>query len=273
MKLITLATPFLFMRERPLPRWLFFILPLYLLIFALIMNPDGPEVINILVIAWACLGILAFPLSLIIYRTGRSSPAPGFMDLLKGKATLDEEKVITVPEIDPDRLYVIRGLGDEAAGSLGAAQLGNWVMTRLVNAFSNWVPLLFWTIIGGIVLSIIVTWINEWIGGGVNLDELMETVLGYGIGGLIIGPLVALPVIAGFVALSNLPFGADSLFWNYHAQTTAEASPLGASRVLVVGTRQFRYDKLSHGVYEDREAIKAIITRLESGSDTGADTG
>lgn len=261
-KVITLATPFLFMRERRLPRKLMAVLLGYFIV-ALMFAASPTGVISIAVIClavWCLLSILAFPVSMLLYSRGRSSPPLG--DLFRGRATLRESDRITVNVLDMERLFVIRGLGDEASGSLAAAQLINWIMTRLVGLFGNWLALLLW--------ALVILVVGYAVGNLTGVSAALVDKAGMGFASVVLfGPLIALPLIAGFVALSNFPFGLDSLFWVYYAQSTAEPAPRGESRVLIVGTRQFHYDKLSHGVYEDVEAIEAVVNDVAPWSYAG----
>jgi hypothetical protein len=291
-KVITLATPFLFMRERLLPRWLFLVLPLFLGLSTLTIGVGG--IFTILLFVFFLIGFAAFPLSLGLYWAGRSSASLKIRDLITCNAARDEAEVITASHMEPpDRLYIIRGMGDEATGGLAAAQLTNWVMARLLAAYGNWMGVLVRTVIGGIALALIFSifslTFNFFLSAicsipvdavqptgfcGMQIDtdfipkldeDFIPTIIAFAVRcGMVVAVIavIALPLIAIFVALSNLPFGLDSLFWNYHAQSTAESSPLGTSEVVVVGKHQFNYGALSHGVYEDKDAIKAIVAHI-----------
>ncbi len=261
-KLITLATPFLFMRERPLSKLLFLILPLscWVSYLDLTVQPvSQAPLLPTLIFMWSFIGLVAFPLSLLLYWVGRSSPPLALWDLISGNATRAEAQLITPPHIDPARLYIIRGIGDEASVSLGAAQLINWIMTRLIDAYRNYGRFVMIAFAALIVISIAAESYAPW---EAILNSIGDLVAG-GFVAILLIPLAILPLIAGFVAMSNFPFGTDTLFWSYFAQTTAEPSAPGASHSLVVGTRHFHYHKLSHGVYEDVEAIRAIIARIK----------
>lgn len=273
-KVTTLATPFLTMRRRPLPKKLFVMLPLLLLtsligalVVAVELSMPPQEIPHGWLTAigiWSLLGIASAALFLRSLRLYRRVPAPPRLrDILLSRAVPREADRLSARAARPDRLLVIRGLGDEASGLLGAAQLSAWMMAKIAVALKVRTVLIVLALIfiagvattpGDIAPQALEnrTSIPDYL---VNLFFLV-----------ILAGFLGAQLIAGLVAIANLPFGADSLFWNFHAQTTAEPAPPGISRLLVVGhpgSAGEAPEELAHSLYEDPAAIRAVLAHVE----------
>ena len=270
----TLATPFLTMRRRPLPKKLFVMLPVLLLtsllgalVVALELGippqriPDGwLTAIGV----WSLLGIgsaVLFLRSLQLYR--RVPSPPRLRDILLSRAVPREADRLSAHPVSTDRLLVIRGLGDEASGLLGAAQLSAWMMAKVAVALKVRTVLILLALI--FVAAVVATPGDIAPKGLENRTSIPDYLVSLFFL-VILGGFLGAQLIAGLVAIANLPFGADSLFWNFHAQTTAEPAPPGISRLLVVGhpgSAEEAPEELAHSLYEDPAAIRGVLARIE----------
>jgi len=274
---VTLATPFLQLRARALPRFLFWF-GLLAVSFALLaaglhlVYRDASAwllVVTAVVLFGFTLCLLIFVSSVLAYRV-RQFPAVSLLKLRR-RVFLDEElRRFRHPPIDFKKLLILRPVGDEASGVLVAAQFLSWALTSYMR-FLEWVRKKAWAlwrgvvvVIGFVLIAVVV--VNLF---GVKARELIpplgqaEPWVGV-IGSLFwSGGAVALGMAAllgtVLLLLATAPFGWDAIFWSLFAATTAEPSPPGPSRVVQVGMDLDDHTGLVHSrIYENSEAIREI---------------
>ncbi len=269
-KLITLATPFLTMQKRELPRSLFALMGLLLLgaVGSLVEAAGGSDSGGQLAlsIGYGTFGVgafLAFVVSVLLYR--KRNPVPVFRDLVLGKGVERDAAAISAPEIKSDRLLVMRGLGDEAAGLLGAAQLSSWGMSKIATRLTTRL-LIRYAIIWLLTLLAFFT-VAATFNDSDELSPFENAVADASVIVLAIVFVVAI-VTPGFIVFANLPFGLDTLFWNFHARTTADPVPLGGAQMLQVRQRDSATEitqETSHSLYDDPPAVRAMVARVLGG--------
>jgi hypothetical protein len=274
---VTLATPFLQLTPRALPR---FLLWLGLITGGVALLVAGVHLVYRDGTAWVlvvtAVVLLGFTLCLLIsissvlaYRV-RKFRAVSLLKLRRREFLDEELRRFRHPPIDFEKLLILRPVGDEASGGLVAAQFLSWAFTSFMR-FLEWVrkkALALWrggvTVVGFVVLAVLIVGLF-----GVKARELIpslgpaEDLVGI-IGSLFLsGGAVALGMAAlmgtFLLLLATAPFGWDAIFWSLFAATTAEPSPPGPSRVVQVGMDLDDHTGLVHSrIYENSEAIREI---------------
>ncbi len=301
-RVTTLATPFLSMRWRRLPRLLFWLIvsgPLAL-IAAIPLAFVTPWLAAVIApLAVASLVVLAIlTASLRIHRRGDSTNIAIENYLMSENVSREiverEAKLLRVPDLEDGRLFVIRADGDEAGYLLGAARFASrlWakilaglehgsVARGLVNYIAifvnvGFVAVLLWGVIGALNEEAILRcaeegiceswWLQLW---AITSFEIANVYLGVAFAGLV-AFVVGVPIVSLGVSLllatANLPFGRDMLFWNLRSDIKVRAAP-EAGPDLRLSRRSGR--QLAHSVYEDDDAVKEVVARVASRS-TGA---
>lgn len=242
-RVATLGTPFLSMVARPFPTGIllgallmFVIVVLFSVQFLMEQGTPGNLRYLLLLLNWAVMAtsvlfsVVLFGWSLLAYHRGgtassgcasSTSPARGSLwDLAAGKRVHVEADCVSSPAIAPDRLFVVRAQGDEAAGALGAAQLFAWVLESLL--WRNRPRLLKGLAVTFGVLAVL---------AGVVL-VLVHGSKGFAMWDSAAGQALYLASTGGIVGCTLLvltywPFGTDMLFWALFANVTAGPSPIG----------------------------------------------
>lgn len=273
-RVTTLATPFISLRKRMLPGSLIFFLgidTLLLWIFAVLSPLALAGALHqrdwwgaaLWLIVFSVCGPLsvAIPASIMTYRRGTQATL-GNWDLFLGKGAAQAVIECNPPSLKPRQLLVVQGVGDEAAGLLGGAQLASWLSSRIL-AFTTYENAqIVWGVyfVGALLLS-----------GAASLlsrlpairDDLPDVVMS--LPALVLALTLGLGFAAGlvvglFLTIANMPFGLDTLFLNLHTQLTAETSPVGTYSVQRISNPAG--GDLAHGVYNRPLAIQAVANRV-----------
>jgi hypothetical protein len=273
-RVTTLATPFITMRRRPLPARVFVGLALLFLgavpaaLIALPLQMGNPWSWWI---AWTVTaGLAAVGLAGSARTTSRGPGGFRLRDIVTGKAVLAYARAITARTLSSGRLLVLRGLGDEAAGVLGGAHMATWIMSAIARALTlgqflkRVLQIYAISFLFVIMLSLSPIELLEATTSNIidNLAELgVNAIVALGIAML----LLIVVVIPALVSFANLPFGTDTLIWNFFAQTTAEPVPLGSARIVLVTQRDGDDDDredMSHTLYDDPPAMRAVLAHV-----------
>lgn len=266
-KLITLATPFLTMQKRDLPRSLLVLMGILLLGAGGSLGEAVAGSVSggafAFSLGYGIFGVgafLAFALSVLLYRRG--NPVPVFRDLVLGRGVERDAAAISAAELEPGRLLVMRGLGDEAAGLLGAAQLSSWGMSKIATRLSTGRLI---RLVGVWILVLLATFaVTAFFNDSEELTPFENAVAD--VSGTVLAVVLLIAIVTpGFIVFANLPFGLDTLFWNFHARTTADPVPLGGARMLQVRQRDSAAEitqETSHSLYDDPPAVRAMVASV-----------
>ncbi len=270
--LVCLATPFLQVRPRRLPRGLFVIAGLYLVLalFVLVANliyvsglSSNPKLSPYpLLLGLLLTGALPLlpPMFLLLWslRKGRDERF-GLWAFLKTRRERSElVESLRLPVLDTTKLLIVRPTGDEASGALTASQFLTWILSRIwtfldfaysrvERALQATLLVFVLSVLIWILASTLLDWEKlvllfenhlQWVPWlttiFTNLPKLMAWLI-------VFGQSVLLPSfgwfacsILGLVLFSHYPFGFDAMLLSFELETTAEVSPPGEARVFQV---------------------------------------
>ena len=290
-RVVTLATPFIAMRRRDTPSLIFVAAAISMAVLAVrffVALANGSSSSRLVGTAepgwtdWAfSIGLYSVSLLVVLlifasaWLYSRAPGRPAMRRLLSKGVRDSESRALTVPEIGPDRLAVIRSSGDEATGLLAAAQLASWLASRIVAATDRLLAAGMRLLLApvrvaqrrvarivtrprsasGVILSTIVLAVPFLLLYFASVT-LAAVALGLPIMGLS-------PIIAIALLLANLPFGVDMLFLNLFGHVTAESSPPGVHSVTHIS--HDAGSALAHGVYDQPAAIGAVLDFVGTG--------
>jgi hypothetical protein len=285
--LICLATPFLEVRPRHLPRPLFWTVGLYLTIALLEIvaiflhrigatsNPHlstDPLLLVLLLIGALAIvpPALLLVTSLLMGRDARFS----LWEFLKGPRPAQSELVnaLRLPVLGTKKLLIVRPRGDEASGVLISSQFSAWILSeiwRYLDAALLMVKRM--ARVAGIVLVIALgIWFLAFMMMGWNIGIIPKSFAGLnlllGVGIELIGWFACF--ILGLILFSQFPFGFDAMCMSLELETTAEASPPGEAHVFQVSTTEPRLPNakgLAHSrIYENEDVVDAIADWINS---------
>ena len=282
-RVITMATPFLVMRNRRTPTVLLVVLgyftlalvtaALWLAVRAItgVSSSDLASLDTILIAIYIATGLAVLAGLLtsarLYQQIDRSVP---IRDHLLARTTKEAAEAVTVPTLPRDRLVVIRPIGDEPGGVLAATQLASWLWWRIL-LLLNYVSHTANTTRGSLTFTrdryrTATRRQRLTVAAGVLLLAWFALPLALTAIVLFIASsyVLGLPLAAALV-LTNLPFGLDTLFWNLHAHLSSEPAPPGLATLNHV--RNPTGSNLAHSVYDDPEAIALIqhTTRTPAG--------
>ncbi len=287
----TLATPFLVMRPRRLPSLAFRVAVVFFGVMSLVwalgmvaVAMTSEPILEDFTVAEQVLAWIVYSFALLLVATAVSSAHlyarcshDARWALLRGRATRREAARVTVPPIDAHRFLIIRATGDEAGGLLSGAQVASWLARRVIS-LTDLAPFYIKTLLrrplvraktrlrrarrSGVLRFPLLA-------SGAVVEALAYVLLALYAGVLVVLMLFLSPVVALLLVITNLPFGFDTLFWNIFAFITAEPTPPGTYPYTHVSAAAG--GDLAHGVYDEPEAIAAVVGRL-TGSATEART-
>ncbi len=271
--IVTLATPFVHVRWRPLAAAIggvlwssvaVYLLALFVLVAATVSSEfDWEFWLALAVLAVGAVSALALLVSAVRYRGGEV-PARTFLPFVGGVDGREAEfQKLRLPCLGPDELYVIRPTADEASELLVSAQFLSWVFAKYLGLLS-WLRTNLWTIAKAVIVALVVGsaaagLVSQTAEGTVEdvtyvLFVTLVALTFFGIG------LAALPALL-LAPLAAATFARDGLFWPLFVQMTAEAAPVGEARVLRVDVSL--EGGLQHSqIYEDPNVIEAIVAHV-----------
>ena len=261
------------MHQSPLPKGLYFISLLALLLFSImavsyLFRPaDDP------IMFWltAMTALLVFPvLGLLLLALWRARGGRfGLKSLLEARRNPDRYfGALALPELEPEKFVAVRITGDEAAGALVASQFFAWLFrllwTRLakIGEFFDRYHRAARTIVGFVLLAGFGA-----AGLGIISAEAQVGIRGVAVGLLALGGIVSL--VIGFLAyctlalmfVMHLPFGTDAMLVSFIVQTM-KPSPPGSANVYHVIPREEPNKKtagLRHcEIYEHSRVIELV---------------
>ena len=264
-KIVTLATPFLFARGVPFTYATglvlnigSFLLGIWALFWATSIldgRPYSPHVLAVIVnIALAIAMALLFVSRVYVHFAHRGSrwPLSESAQCIQVPAPPSDQNDEDPPSDQIDEVLVIRAAEDEAAGALGAAQFSGWLTLWSTRIMTSTIAML--TIFLAFLAACILGLIAETAQATTALEALLvwpEPLLAA------LGILLAVPALASFAHGWDGPTISDRVL------VTAEASPPGVFRVWQLKLRPGTPKGLAHSsVYEDRDVIDDIVRHV-----------
>ncbi len=275
--LVTLATPFVVARPKPLPRGLLWsgatatLLAVAVWVVWILKRDEG---------SWwampAATTVLATVLTfLFLVVTSAMSYSIGGKGLRKRLGLLGKTRAhgeiarLAFPPMEQNRMLVARPIGDEAGGVLVTSQCLSWVLSRCLSTlaaigrftktnFKRLIVVLMLTMAGsGWILSdthegYFKDWMDEHV---VSLVMLIP-----GLGGAALGSVMLLAML--LLLLAAVPFGWDAMVFALHSSTYAEVAPPGHHTVLHVDVGG---PGLVHSaIYDDPGTAEEVATWIAS---------
>jgi Alpha/beta hydrolase family len=252
---VCLATPFLHFFPATLgTRFLFFVAGVYfigaLFLVSVLLFLGLPPVMFLVVVA-AILVVLIFLLHKLRRMGLRFPPRKMLREMFK--ADIEQlEKELELPELERQKLFIIKPVADEAAGALVSSQFSAWVARQIWGFLGRFWENKFILAIGAFVVAL---WGVAFLLPA-SFHQSLSTI------GLVI--IVAIMTAVGIVAslllliiiLANGSFGYDALALAFRGQTAAESSPPGKAVVVSIALSGFRHSE----IYKDCKAIDQVAT-------------
>lgn len=246
---LCLGTPFLHVHKSRLPKSLYFISLLTLLIFSImaVLYLFRPAEDPITFWLTAITALLVFPvLGLLLLALWRArGDRFGLKSLLEARRNPDRYiGALALPELEPEKFVAVRITGDEAAGALVASQFFAWLFRLLWTKLAKiWEFFDRYRRAAGAIVGFVFLASFGAAGLGIISAEAQVGIRGVAVWVLALGGVVSL--VIGFLAyctlalmfVMHLPFGADAMLVSFIVQTTAEPSPPGPVNVYHVMPR------------------------------------
>ena len=268
---VTLATPFLHIRWRPLGKLISGLLVAATVVFALavavlIVGVAADEIdwkwwIALVIVAVGVPASAPIGVSSLTYR-GSNVPRSTFLPFGDASRRRSECAQLELPDLGPDELLVIRPTADEASELLVSAQFLSFILARYLQGL-EWIGRrlsgLRTFFVGAALLLVIGAGLISQAAQG-RVSDVLNVITVIAVLIFLALGAAALPALVVMVAAAA-SFGHDGLFWPLYAQMTAEAAPVGKARVLRV---DISLDVgLGHSeIYDDPDVIKAIVGHL-----------
>lgn len=269
---VCLGTPFLHVRPNPLgknPRQ-YLILTFGLLLVGFLVSAALPSAAPGR--AWVWFGglVLAIPPILLaacgLWRTSEGRLALHDFRLARQDPKAYSER-LAFPEVDPDRIVVVRITGDEASGVLVFSQFFVWILRTAWKPLDQASALLDRARENAWLLGLSILAAAAAAGLGLTTQASVDLVraiavtvmaIGLGLPGLVIG--ISAYLVFGAMVLMHLPFGPDAVLASPFVETTAEPSPPGSVLVQHLSPTQDASETWLHHsrIYEMEAAFEFI---------------